>query len=39
MKVHDFAMAGVIAATFVYVGLIVGGVLWMFESFLRAIVK
>lgn len=39
MKAQDFAMAGVVAATFVYVGLIVGGVLWRFESFLRVIVK
>ena len=40
MKPQDFAMAGVVvAATFVYVGLIVGGILWMFESFLQVIVK
>lgn len=39
MKAQDFAMAGVVAATFVYVSLIVGGILWMFESFLLVIVK
>lgn len=39
MKPKDFAMAGVVAATFAYVGLIVGGILWMFESFLQVIVK
>lgn len=39
MKAQDFAMAGVVAATFVYVGLIVGGILWMFESFLHVITK
>lgn len=39
MKAQDFAMAGVVAATFVYVGLIVGGILWMFESFLSIITK
>lgn len=39
MKPQDFAMVGVVVATFVYVGLIVGGMLWMFESFLRLIVK
>ena len=39
MKTQDFAMAGVVAATFVYVGLIVGGILWMFESFLHVIAK
>lgn len=39
MKPQDFAMAGVVAATFVYVGLIVGGIRWMFESFMQAIVK
>ena len=39
MKVQDFAMAGVVAATFVYVGLMVGGCLWMFETFLKGITK
>lgn len=39
MKAQDFAMAGVVAATFVYVGLIVGGILLMFESFLHVIAK
>lgn len=39
MKPQDFAMAGVVAATFVYVGLMVGGVLWMFETFLKVIAK
>lgn len=39
MKPQDFAIAGVVAATFVYVGLMVGCVLWMFESFLRVIAK
>lgn len=39
MKPQDFAMAGVVAATFVYVGLMVGGVLWMFETFLKVITK
>ena len=39
MKPQDFAMVFVLAATFVYVGLIVGGILWMFESFLQVIVK
>lgn len=39
MKPQDFAMAGVVAATFVYLGLIIGGILWMFESFLRVITK
>ena len=39
MKAQDFAMASVVAATFVYVGLIVGGILWMFESFLSIITK
>ena len=39
MKPQDFAMAGVVSATFVYVGLMVGGILWMFESFLNVITK
>ena len=39
MKPQDFAMAGVVVATFVYVGLIVGGILWMFETFLKVITK
>lgn len=39
MKPKDFVMAGVVVATFVYVGLIVGGILWMFESFLQVVVK
>lgn len=39
MKPQDFAMAGVVAATFVYVGLMVGGILWMFETFLKVIGK
>ncbi len=39
MKPQDFAMAGVVAATCVYVGLIVGGLLWMFETFLMIITK
>lgn len=39
MKPQDFAMAGVVAATFVYVSLIVGGIMWMFETFLMVIVK
>lgn len=39
MKPKDFVMAGVVASTFAYVGLIVGGILWMFESFLQVIVK
>lgn len=39
MKAQDFAMEGVVAATFAYVGLIVGGILWMFESFLSIITK
>lgn len=39
MKPQDFAMAGVVAATFVYVGLIVGGFLWVFETFLNVITK
>lgn len=39
MKPQDFAMASVVAATFVYVGLIVGGSLWVFETFLNAITK
>lgn len=39
MKPQDFAMAGVVAATFVYVGLMVVGILWMFETFLKVITK
>mgnify|MGYP000867622471 CR=1 FL=1 len=39
MKPQDFAMAGVVTATLVYVGLIVGGLLWMFETFLTIITK
>lgn len=39
MKAQDFALASVVAATFVYVGLIVGGFLWVFETFLSVITK
>ena len=39
MKPQDFAMASVVAATFIYVGLVVGGFLWVFETFLNVIAK
>lgn len=39
MKPQDFALPSVVAATFVYVGLIVGGSLWVFETFLNVITK